>query len=185
MLINNTLEQEYTYVKNSPISFVDFVGLVKICCRGIKDAKWYEKSFKHCEPANYCREGEEEYPVWIDKDPKRALDNGKSCNCVTKADITQCYKRNPYRITPYSSPYGCGNNCQTGTSVVIGKCCLKSTWSPNFYAGHRGRCLEWIYGGIGGPECVKWELPNWRANDLPNNGWDYGDIPPPFPWDHH
>lgn len=184
-LVNKKFEPEYTFVMNDPINHWDYLGLVKICCRGIKDAKWYEKPLKHCEPANYCRQGEEEYPVWIDKDPNRALDNGKPCSCATKDDIAKCYKRNRYSIKPLPGSYGYENNCQTGTSVVLGKCCLKSTWDPNFYAGYRGRCLKWLSGGRGSaPVCIQWELPDWKASDLPNNGWNSSDIPPQFPWDY-
>jgi len=56
--------QLYEYVSGGPLGLLDPSGLIRVCCRGIRDAGSGERAFKHCELADKCRGDEEAYDVW-------------------------------------------------------------------------------------------------------------------------
>ena len=155
----------YCFVMNNSITNNDILGLMNVCCDGA-DLKWPLSLLRHCEISlGTCPPGRSwiNYPIVTDHSSTRKMDNGKSCNCVTKADIIKCMKRHPYSAGSGTI----GSNCQTSVIYTLGSCCLSSTWRPNWYAGdERGKCLRWVYvrnppmGGLS--VCVEWELPDWR-----------------------
>lgn len=147
----------YGYVGGNPTTFVDPLGLYKVCCRGIKDAHWWEKPWRHCDIQDQCSDGSDSYDVWPDNSSTRKLDDGcTTCDKATAGQIAECMKRHPYsdRADP-DQPYGIGNNCQTNTKMRLSRCCLKSNWVPNWYAGDPPRkCLEYETICLGLEGCV-------------------------------
>jgi len=111
------------------------------------------------------------------------MDNGKACDCVSKADIEKCLRRNPQSDNPLGGFSLRSNNCQSNTIIRLAKCCLKSDWDPHWFAGSlRGRCLkpeyywEWSFDGLKAGNfwkmrCLKWEFPQWQSSEVP-------DVPP-------
>lgn len=138
----------YQFVFNAPANYYDYDGLWVVCCRSgdpdpddpslVRLALPY---IRHCElnPGSSCPNGYNTYPVTKSNTGK--MDNGKCCNSATDTEIATCINKRH----PYSAGTGnIGNNCQTSVIQGLGNCCLKSTWSPNWYAGDpNGLCLEW------------------------------------------
>ena len=104
------------------------------------------------------------------------MDNGCPCDKVTERDIAWCLLRHPY--TAGKGKWG--NNCHSSAIRSLGRCCLRSSWRPDPYAGPRqGKCVRWEdhfmlvtdpYIGsyyIKVPVCVEWELPDWYTPDRP------------------
>jgi RHS repeat-associated protein len=158
----------YRFVRNDPISNSDYLGLWVVCCRaGDPDPDdgylvgIILPYIRHCEiQETACPDSKwTSYPITVS--PTGKMDNGKCCSSVTAADIAACLKRHPY-----SAGEGLpGNNCQTSVIKSLAKCCLKSTWDPNWYAGDtRGERLEWktiwVRDGEGGMKqkdvCIRW-----------------------------
>jgi RHS repeat-associated protein len=173
----------YVFVGDDPVNKFDQLGKWKVCCRATRYdpetdpwwAGWIYPMFRHCDIAESCRDSEEEevteYDIEIDSSSGRKMGNGKSCDCVTAKDVKKCLEVD----NPYSPGRGeVGSNCQSNTIERLAKCCLKSNFKPNWFAGSpRGRCLEWEYilvpnMGFDGPpvtyerHCKKWEFPNWQ-----------------------
>lgn len=167
----------YRYVRNNPLIRTDPTGLWEVCCYTItqRTQMWYgtiTTHWTHCELASKCQTSRNDFtsssPVLRDDSPTRCL--GKTpCNKVTQAQIDACVKS----ITswaPYPGGYGLGNNSNTMAMVQLGRCCLKSTWQPPWYAGPpRGRCLKGHWQGPGGLPapppvfvCDVWDLPDWQ-----------------------
>ena len=166
----------YAALKNALTQEVDFHGLMSVCCSQTRTGQWFDNIIRHCHMADSCfEETETSYPIWMDDSKERKLDNGKTCNCATKEDIAECLKRHPYSEAPRGKQHWIGdymgNNCQTSIILSLGNCCLKSNWSPNFYAGNtRGKCLkyEYIMGPPGGASvCVEWETSDWTGTEAP------------------
>jgi len=69
---------------------------------------------------------------------------------------------------PYSAGKSLpGSNCQTSVIVTLEKCCLKTKWRPNWYAGGaRRHCIESKIVVIppfpASIICIKWEYPKWE-----------------------
>jgi RHS repeat-associated protein len=186
----------YAYVGNNPLVHTDPSGNIAVCCRPMQTGSIADKVIYHCQLRNVCVSGETSYPVWIDDDPNRKMDNGMSCAQATNADIEACLRRNPHSDKPRGGSASIGNNCQTGALLRLGKCCLNSNWKPQFVAGDpRGRCLEWhtfFADDRVVKYCVKWEIPDWqrrtvrpcpdppvcpRIDDESHGGWPGGRRP--------
>ncbi len=180
----------YAFVDNSTLSRWDLLGLLKVCCSDVR-GPWYERMFRHCHIADSCGHGEEAFDIWTDSSCDRKLDDGTDCCCASKDDIQACMRRYPYSSAPRGPQDGwcdyIGNNCQTSVILTLGHCCLKSNYIPDWYAGPpRGRCLEYRgrfgVGVLVGPTprvCVRWEVPDWRDQNPPED--DDPRVPPAFP----
>jgi RHS repeat-associated protein len=113
---------------------------VYVCCRRI----WrlgLPTPFLHCEPRSTCLTGEQSSPVF----PTTAgqMDNGLPCRCATRNDVEDCMERNPYDVRddlPGIQDGGGrpGNNCQTNTRKRFAKCCLETSWVPQYIADPPG-----------------------------------------------
>ena len=129
----------YGYVGNNSTNYIDPKGLRKVCCRSVdptdcpKGTKWLCKKFRHCHISSKCHPGEDEYDTEQDFHafPPRYLDGdpSKPCAAVSEAEIDQCLKNNPYDAGS-GKP---GDNCQSNTRDRLNKCCLDSSWEPNWY----------------------------------------------------
>ena len=168
----------FGFVGNALPNKIDYLGLLKVCCRSVMSERWYERMWRHCEIMDKCLPSDDEFDVWTDDSSKRKLDNGTPCCCATEEEIAACLRRHPYS----SAPRGIQktfldwlyNNCQTSTILTLGHCCLKSTWKPNWYAGNiRGKCKHGHYIlslSISEPPrfiCDEWEVPNWQGEASP------------------
>ena len=188
----------YEYTHGAPTIQTDPSGLLAVCCRRMRTGGKGDCIIDHCQLRNRCVSGEESSPVWPDRDPNRKMDNGKHCSQASKADIEACLRRNAHSDKPRGGEASIGNNCQTGTLLRLGKCCLSSTWKPGLVAGnHRGRCVKWRRFFIAGrfyQYCEHWEVPNWQRkcpkpcpdppvcppiDDYSHGGWPIDDLPPP------
>lgn len=167
----------YEYVHDMPTVGLDPYGLLMVCCGDVRGNSC-ERQFKHCEltNGNTGRANEECYPVWQDDDCKRTLDDGTQCCKATPGQISACFKRHPY-----SAGQGLPeSNCQQSTVDTIGSCCLKSSWSPNWYANPNGSCINEIYVPSGEQlirVCIQRAFPacNWHSNNPPDK---LGELPP-------
>ena len=162
----------YVFVGNSPLGAYDLLGLYQVCCRRSEGPDG--GFFRHCEVKVACGvKDNDNYDAEIDKTCSRSVDEGaiigppKPCCCAKEEDLHRClFETNPY--DPGEGRWG--NNCQANTVKRLAKCCLKSNWRPNCYAGNpRGRCLKWEYRWVPLPEqpvrvCVEWEYPEWRVD---------------------
>jgi RHS repeat-associated protein len=165
----------YAWIQNDPVNTADFLGLLKVCCRGVESGRPHEQVWRHCEIKDRCLAEEQSYPIWTDNSCKRTMDDGKPCCCATKDDIQRCLERHPYSAAPRGPQDGpsdyVGNNCQTSVILTLGHCCLKSSWTPNWYAGpRRGKCLIYeviVVGESAFVVCTKWEVPDWWDNSPP------------------
>lgn len=124
----------YHFLAQTPLSRQDPSGLLAVCCRPMDvtlcgfDIGWLAD---HCQLRDACVAGETSHPVGTDTDPNRELDDGTSCSTATRGDIEACLQRNKHNNQPYGAPARPGNNCQVGTALRLGKCCLQSSWKPN------------------------------------------------------
>ena len=93
----------FTFVRNASSHGVDYLGLLKVCCRDVRGEVWWERMWRHCHITDSCGSGEEAFDVWSDDSCDRKMDNGKQCCCATKADIQKCIQRHPYSDAPRGS----------------------------------------------------------------------------------
>jgi len=127
---------------------------LRVCCRQVRgNPDDYRDSlnscFAHCELRNFCPSDDLdeiwiESPVLRDNSPLRTMPDGTPCSRATNPEIIDCtddQMKRPGRF-PYQE---WGNNCQTDVIHQLGKCCLRSTWKPDFYSGPLTpcRCVEW------------------------------------------
>ena len=192
----------YRYVGNEPETTLDFLGTLVVCCRRMQTATLLDYFIDHCQLRNVCVPGERSWPVWVDRSSRRRLDDCTPCSKVSDSDVEECLRRNPHSDQPRGGQPWIGNNCQVGTMLRIGRCCLSTTWKPQLVAGPwRGKCLRYekrlllILGSapVYQTVCVEWELPAWYSNrpvvspslpvcppidDQTHGGWPPGMQPP-------
>lgn len=156
----------YTMLNNDLNNNIDKLGLANVCCASA-DLSWPLNLLNHCEISyGGCPPGRDwtSYPIEKDNSSGRNMDNGKSCNCVKDSDIKDCLTRNPY-----SRGRGrWGSNCQTSVIRSIARCCMKTKWRPNLYAGNpRGKCIKTKIFVVPPRNvvtvCIEWEFPEWRS----------------------
>lgn len=173
----------YEYVWDQPVNRSDPTGLFNVCC-----ATYYEPlpigpygffgsikvPYQHCYvTSGNCEDDEKQVPAIGDRSPDRCM-NGKPCSQATDAEIQACI--NEYRANQGypDEPYGLGNNCNTAAIQQLGRCCLKSSWVPPWYAGScQGKCVKSHYETVASPimphgpvlirVCDQWELPVWQT----------------------
>lgn len=172
--------QLYAYVSNSPNNQLDPLGLRAVECRAVFG--FWGSIFKHCEIVDNCVPGEQKDPVYgkfkvtcfpivTDDSPTRSLEGGCPCSTATEADIVACLKRNPSG-RPLDSTWG--SNCQSDTIQSLSRCCLKSSWTPNCYAGPRRPCKSGrtVVGPYGIPTFIcdeywpEWWVSTCRLDDV-------------------
>ena len=155
----------YLYATANPSRFIDPTGLLSVCCRRTQTGNWYDTFADHCQFRNKCRPGERSYPAWKCQ-RGGTLDTGVPCRNATLAQINACLRRNQHNDQPFGAPPTLGNNCQSSTIQRIARCCLCSSWEPQFAAGSkRGRChsghFEFVHdnsdGGVGVWICDDYE----------------------------
>jgi len=125
--------------------------------------------FQHCDvraiPSGPLP-GKTNYPVWRDNSCERRMWGGfgigtKCCN-ATHAQILDCQNK----VQNYDK-WSLTNNCHTMAASALARCCLKSRWTPPWYAFWPG-CLRWevrCHSGYGTrgerticeKVCVEWE----------------------------
>ena len=176
----------YDFVLNGGTNRVDYLGLLVICCRAGNpepDDPWLTRitlpHIRHCEisegndcPASDSRTTWTKYDVTIDRSTNRKMTGGKCCKDVTEQEVADCLKSN----SGYEGGSRYGVNCQTGAMTGIGRCCAKTSWTPDLIAGAepRGRCLRWLDLLVyvdPAPQrvCIEWEFPAGFNNGIPGN----------------
>ena len=139
----------YAYTASKPLTQNDPFGEWAIECRNVFGI--WGTVLRHCQLVPECVPHTAFdpiyggfdvscYPVWVDQDLSRPMDGGKSCGNATSADIAACVKKNPSGRAKKSS---WGSNCQSDTINNLSKCCFKSSWIPNCYAGPKRLCKRW------------------------------------------